>query len=85
MLADVFENFHIMSLQICKLETARFLNPPGLAWQGALKKTKIKWNLLTNTDILLLVKKSMRGVIGHAIYLYVKSNNKYMKDYDKNE
>ena len=29
--------------------------------------------------MLLLVEKGIRGGICHAIYLYVKANNKYMK------
>ena len=81
MLADALENFQNMSLKIYELDSARFLNSPELAWQGALKKTEIKWNLLTDIDMLLLVKKSIRGGISHAIYLYAKP----MKDYDKNE
>ena len=35
--------------------------------------------------MLLMVEKGIRGRICHAIYQYVKANNKYMKDYDKNK
>ena len=42
-------------------------------------------DLLTDTDMLLMVKKGIREEICHAIYRYAKANNKYMKDYDKNE
>ena len=35
--------------------------------------------------MLLTVEKSIRGGIWHAIYRYVKANNKYMKEYDKNK
>ena len=34
--------------------------------------------------MLLMVEKGIRGGICHAIYRYVKGNNKYMKNYDKN-
>ena len=34
--------------------------------------------------MLLIVQKGIRGGICHDIYRYAKSNNKYMKDYDKN-
>ena len=40
-----------------------------------LKKTKVKLNLLTNIDI-----RGIRGEIYHAIYWYVKTDNKYMKN-----
>ena len=32
-----------------------------------------------------MVEKGIRGRICHSIHRYSKSNNKYMKDYDKNE
>ena len=57
---------------------------PGLAWQAALKKTKVKINILTDIDMLLMVEKGIRGEICHSIYQYAKANNKYIKDYDKN-
>ena len=35
--------------------------------------------------MLLMVGKGIRGEICHAINQYAKTNNKYMKDYDKNK
>ena len=35
--------------------------------------------------MLLMVQKGIRGGIYHSDYRYAKSNNKYMKDYDKNK
>ena len=32
-----------------------------------------------------MVEKGIRGVICHAIHRYAKTNNKYMKNYDKNK
>ena len=52
---------------------------------SSFKKTKVKLNLLTDIDILLVVEKVIRGGICHAIYQYVKANNKYMKKYNKNK
>ena len=85
LLADVFENFRNMCLEIYELDPAKFLSAPGLAWQAALKKTKVKLDLLTDIDMLLMVEKGIRGGICHSIYRYAKANNKYMKDYDKNK
>ena len=31
-----------------------------------------------------MVEKAIRGGIHHVIHRYVKGNNKYMKNYDKN-
>ena len=50
-----------------------------------LKKTSIKLELLTDYDILLMVVEGIRGGICHSIHRHAKANNKYMKNYDKNE
>ena len=34
--------------------------------------------------MLLMTEKDIRGGICHVIHRYVKANNNYMKDYDKN-
>ena len=35
--------------------------------------------------MLLIVEKRIRGGICHCIYQYEKTNEKYVKDYDKNK
>ena len=35
--------------------------------------------------MLIMVKKGIRGGIGHAIHRYGKADNKYINDYDKNK
>ena len=42
LLADLFENFRIMCIEIYKLDPAKFLSALELASQAALKKTKVK-------------------------------------------
>ena len=46
---------------------------------------KVKLELLTDIDMLLMVEKGIRGGICKAIRRHAKPNNKYMKDYDKNK
>ena len=79
---------YLRTLYVCikihELDPAKFLSAPGLAWQAALKKTKVKLDFLTNIDMLLMVEKGIRGGICHSIYQSAKANNKYMKDYDTN-
>ena len=85
LLADVFENFRDMCLKEYKLDPAHFLSLPGLARQACLKKTSTELELLTDYDMLLMVKEGIRGGICHSIHRYAKANNKYMKNCNNNE
>ena len=83
MLCDTFENFRDMRLEIDGLDPALFLSTSGLAWQAALKKTKISLQLLellTIIDMLLMVENGTRDGISHAIYQHAEANSKYMND-----
>ena len=75
-LAGVFENFRDKCIKVYELDPAHFLSAPGLAWQACLKKTKVKLELLTNIDMLLMVGKGIRGGICQAIQRYAKANKK---------
>ena len=67
LLADVFENFRNMCLEIYELDPAKFPSAPRLAWQAALKKTKIKFGLSTDINMLLMIEKGIREGICHSI------------------
>ena len=60
-MTGVFENFRNKCLKICELDPAKFLSAPGLGWQGSLKKTKVKLDLFTDIDMLIMVEKGIRG------------------------
>ena len=85
LLADVFENVRNMSIEVYQLDLAHFSSAPGLAWQAFLKKTAVKIEMLTNPDMLLIVEKGIRGRMSHATHRGAKANNKYMKNYNKDE
>ena len=85
LLPGVFENFRNICNKIYKLTPEKFLSAPGSAWQAGLKKAKGKLDLLTDINMLLKVEKGIRGGISHSIYRYTKTNNRYMRDYDKNK
>ena len=73
-----------MNLEIYELDPANSLCAPGLALKVDLKKkTKVKLDLLTDINVLLIVEKGIRGRICHFIYRYEKPKNKYMKVNDK--
>ena len=72
-----------MRLEIDGLDPALFLSTSGLAWQAALKKTKISsqlLELLTIIDMLLMVENGTRDGISHATYQHAEANSKYIND-----
>ena len=84
LLADVYENFRNMCVGKHQLDPVYFVSAPGLVWQACLRKTGVKLELLTDTDMLLMVEKGTRDGICQATHRYAKANNKYMKNYNKN-
>ena len=49
-----------MGVEIYELDAAKFLSAPGLALPGALKKTKVKLELLNYINMLIMVEKGIR-------------------------
>ena len=80
LLYNMFETFRNTCLQHYQHDPAHFYTSPGLAWQAFLKKTDLRLELLTNSDMLLMFEHGIRGGITQAVKRYVKANNKYMGD-----
>ena len=86
LLANVFEAFRDACLKHYSLDPAHFYTAPGLAWKACLKKTRVRLELLTNPDMLLMFERGIRGGITQAVHRYASANNKYMGDlYDPNK
>ena len=83
LLADVFENFRDVCLKNYGLDPVYYYTAPGLAWDACLKITGVNLELLSNSDMLLMIEKGIRGGISIISNRYGEANNKYMKDYDE--
>ena len=83
LLADVYKKFRDKCTEIYGLDPSHFLSAPGLAWQAFLKKTKVKLELLTDVNMLLMIEDGIRGEMCQSTLRYAKANNIYMKNYDK--
>ena len=84
-LAYVFENFRDKCLEIYRIDAAHFLSAPGLAWQACLKKAGVELDLLTENYMLLMFEEGIRGGMCQATYRHAKTNDKYVKNNDKNK
>ena len=51
---DAFQNLRNTCLKYTTLILLFFFSAPGLAWQEALKKAKVKLHLLTDIDIIVI-------------------------------
>ena len=70
-------------MQYYELDPCHYFTSPGLSWDTMLKMTNIKLELLTDIDMFQFIEKGMRGEVSYIANRYGKSNNKYMKNYDK--
>ena len=50
--------------------------------ETCLKKPKVKLELLTDIDKVLMFEKGIRGGISQAIQRYASANNKYMPNFN---
>ena len=48
------------------------------------KSKKVKLELITDYDMILMIKKRIRSGICQTTHRYAIANNRYMKNYDKN-
>ena len=68
LLANVFEAFREVCLKNYGLDPAHFYIAPGLAWKACLKKTKIRLDLLSDPDMLLMFERRIRGGISQSVH-----------------
>ena len=75
---------HLRTFKIYELDPAKSFLVHELVWQASLKKAKVKLDLLSDTDMLLMVENGITREIYHSVYQHAKANKKCMKNYDKN-
>ena len=85
LLADVFEKFMKTCLDNYGLDPCHYFSSSGLNWDAMFKMTGIKLVLISDTDMHLFIKEGMRGDISYIAKRLSKTNNKYMKCYDRSE
>ena len=82
LLADVMENYRNICIDNYGLDPLWYYTAQGLAWDAALKISKIELELLTNPDMYLMVENGIRGGISTIMKRYAKANNPYTNNFD---
>ena len=76
LLSDVFENVRVV-FQI----NYWYFTALGLAWDATLNLTRVKLQRLIDSDMLLTVKRGIRGCVFMISTRYGKANKRYREKY----
>jgi len=82
LLADIFEKFRQVCKENYQLDPAHYYTVPGLAWDAALKFTKVKPVTLHDIEMHQFLERGMRGGISMITHQYAVANNKDLQEYD---
>lgn len=72
-LVDAFKNFRDMCTSIYNLDSVYYYKAPGLSFDCMLKYTNIKLKLLTDHNMHLLIKNSIRDNLTKTRMRYTKT------------
>jgi hypothetical protein len=91
LLADVFEKFRDLSLDLYQLDPTWYVSLPGLSWDACRLKTDslVKehggMDLITDIDMYMMIENAIRGGNSMIVTRFAEANNKYMSNYNKSK
>ena len=59
LLAGIFEKFHTTCLEYYSLDPVHYYTNPGLAWDAALRMSRVDLQLITDVDMYHFVENSI--------------------------
>jgi hypothetical protein len=84
LLADIFQAFREVCMEAYKLDPAWYYTVPGLAWDAALRHTKVELELIQDEEMLFMLEKGIRGGVAQCCKRYAKAKNKYLDEHERN-
>jgi len=78
LLTNIFENFRNSCIAIYCLDSAYYYTLLGFTWDAMLKYTRVRFELLTDTDMIMFIERDIRSDLSQCFGRYAQANNKYM-------
>ncbi|XP_071575611.1 uncharacterized protein [Temnothorax nylanderi] len=85
LLADIFENFRDTCVASYGLDPAHYYTLPGYTWDAMLRYTGVRFELLTDIDMVLFVERGIRGGLSQCSLRYARANNRHVPTYDSSQ
>ena len=80
LLADFFEKFRKSCLGFYSLDPLHYYTTPGLAWDAALRMSRVDLQLITDENMYNFVENSIRGGISMISTRHARANNPSFPD-----
>ena len=75
LLADFFEKNRRTYLEFYKLDPLHYYTTPGLAWDAALRMSRVDLELITDENMYNFIENSIRGGISMISTRHARANN----------
>ena len=79
LLSDIFEHFRNICNNHYELHPAWYFSASDLAWDAASKITKVQFELLNETGMMLMIESGIRRGMATISRSHAKANNEYIK------
>ena len=83
LLADVFQEFRRVCLNMYGLDPAHYVSSPGLSWDAMLKFTDVSLDLISDIEQYQMIEKGMRGGVSYISHRFARANNPEIPEYDE--